>query len=92
MSVLKARLGLEQMKTPRIISEDGIDDIVDDDLSSIGDNNTGNNNHNLSNSHSRSVSVSTENLFATIESMGSFENDIKDAIQKVDDLMNQVSE
>ena len=88
MSVLKARLGLEQMRTPNPINEDYADnlDIPDDvstdlstDLSSPK-------------AHSRSVSVSSENLLATIESMSTFESDIKDAIQKVDDLMHQVNQ
>eukprot|EP01083_Nonionella_stella_P174499 605115_1 len=90
MSVLKARLGLEQMKSPRTIHEDVLDNAYED----IPDTANGhtNDNDSIDQDHSRSASVTTENLFATIESMGTFETDIRNAIQKVDDLMHQVND
>eukprot|EP01084_Bolivina_argentea_P107286 191818_1 len=73
MSVLKARLGLEQMKTPQPNTPNIIEENKQDEQQQ---------------QHSRSISVSTENLFAAVDYYQHFEQDIKDAIEKVDHIVN----
>merc|ERR1712228_19627 len=93
MSVLKARLGLEQMQTPTIINENDAQSVCSDDISvaSLPSMN-GHQSHHRVGYHSPAASVTSENLFATIESMGSFEDDIKSIIDKVDTLQKQVED
>ena len=90
MSVLKARLGLEQMQTP-IISENDAQSVCSDDIS-VASLPPMNNGHRGGGYHSPAVSVTSENLFATIESMGTFEDDIKSVIDKVDSLQKEVND